>query len=182
MGELAPAAAAHEARAGAAAGLLLRARLARAGAERRCCAQFSSGAVYCQVLDAFYDEAVAMHKVGQPARAMSARCRPRRPARTENQYYDRMQVNFFAREEHEAVPNYKQLQAAFAHLKIVKASDGAAVEPLPSAAAAFHQANCTCRRRPQELNVLRMAKGAKADTLELLQFMHKTLTRECQCA
>jgi hypothetical protein len=28
----------------------------------------------------------------------------------------------------------------------------------------------------QELNVQRIAKGAKADTLELLQFMHKLLT------
>ncbi|GLC73175.1 hypothetical protein PLESTF_001343500 [Pleodorina starrii] len=53
--------------------------------------QLTSGAVYCQILDAFYTDIVAIRK-----------------------------VNFFAREEYEIVPNYKVLQAAFNALGLTK--------------------------------------------------------------
>ncbi|KXZ48375.1 hypothetical protein GPECTOR_28g782 [Gonium pectorale] len=53
--------------------------------------QLTSGAVYCQILDAFYASAVAIQK-----------------------------VNFLAREEYEILPNYKVLQAAFNALGFTK--------------------------------------------------------------
>ncbi|GLI64970.1 hypothetical protein VaNZ11_008378, partial [Volvox africanus] len=53
--------------------------------------QLTSGAVYCQIIDAFYADIVAIRK-----------------------------VNFYAREEYEILPNYKVLQAAFNALGLTK--------------------------------------------------------------
>lgn len=56
--------------------------------------QFASGALYCQLLDAYFHQIILMHK-----------------------------VNFYAREEYECIVNYKVLQAGFNALNITREID-----------------------------------------------------------
>ena len=60
-----------------------------------------------------------------------------------------IQVNFFAREEHDSLPNYKLLQSGLSALGITR-----------------------------EINVQKLLRGSKVDTLELLQYLFKHLKRE----
>jgi hypothetical protein len=59
------------------------------------------------------------------------------------------QVNFFAREEHDSLPNYKLLQAGLTSLNITR-----------------------------DINVQKLLRGSKVDTLELMQYLYKFLKRE----
>lgn len=81
--------------------------------------QFASGAVFCQLLDAYFSNIININK-----------------------------VNFFAREEHDSLPNYKLLQFGLTSLNITR-----------------------------DINVQKLLRGSKVDTLELLQYLHKYLKR-----
>ncbi|GBF94649.1 phosphatidylinositol-4-phosphate 5-kinase [Raphidocelis subcapitata] len=81
--------------------------------------QFASGAVFCQLLDAYYSNAVNINK-----------------------------VNFFARDEHDSLPNYKLLQSGFTALNITR-----------------------------DISVQRLLRGSKVETLDLLQFLFRYLHR-----
>lgn len=73
--------------------------------------QLQNGSLYCQVLDAF-DGRVQLHKVSQLTllpQLLSKDCNDMP-----------LQVNFAAKQEHEMIPNYKQLQAALTALGITQ--------------------------------------------------------------
>ena len=135
-----------------------------------------------------------------------------------------MQVNFFAREEHDSLPNYKILQAGLSALNVTKVRLCAAAWTAACSmhdrmqlharlqAAACMSACCrvhvymllhACEHSPrttrgardssvasgcmpahhsrspqsQEINLNKLLRSSKADTIELLQFLHKYTQR-----
>lgn len=114
--------------------------------------QFASGAVFCQMLDAYFNEAIPMHKVlsitsqhctGQHSRQQAAQhearclCTAHTSAMawpgvlvllhachcpSNSCFLVLLQVNYHASNEYESVPNYKVLQQGFTAITLTRVS------------------------------------------------------------